>query len=93
MFNLIKMDFEISDCMKEYDKPTNKGTCKACGKKLVWGREKLASHKRGTYTTVSPEEKELFRRVVPSKSSTENLNLDASMTSLNDNSNNAALQG
>lgn len=36
------------------------GTCRSCNQSVFWGRDRVASHKRGTCKNVSSEERDLF---------------------------------
>lgn len=75
------MDCIISEYLRDYVKATNRGTCRGCVKTVIWGRVKLASHKRAACTTATAAEKEYFRKA-PTTSNAADSSLDTSMTSL-----------
>lgn len=69
------MNVNIGDFLSNFNKPTNRGECKICGKAVVWGRLKLASHKRSNCVGASEEEKELFR-TTSSATSSNNISME-----------------
>lgn len=61
--------FKISDYLKDFDKQSNRGKCRACRKRVLWSKERLSGHKRASCPAISEEEKRKF-----SKISIENIN-------------------
>lgn len=66
------MSIVITDFLQNYDKVSKKGTCKACGKLVLWMKARLASHKRASCPDATAAEKEIFRIEIPTSSSTGN---------------------
>lgn len=56
------MDYKIGDYLEKYNKETDRGDCKGCGKKVLWKRDRLASHKRASCIGATEEEKEVFSK-------------------------------
>lgn len=73
------MEVQISDFLRDYNKPTNKGTCIACDKEVAWSREKLASQRRANCPNATAEEKERFRKSAPRTSIGSNIEGNSSM--------------
>lgn len=61
---------KINNFLENYNKLTNKGTCKTCGKEVQWNRIKLESHKRANCPEISAEERDLFAKKSSLKNST-----------------------
>lgn len=60
--------FNISDFLKNFDKRTTNGICKACNASVGWSRSKLASHKRANCKGAAEDEYEIFLGKFPRKS-------------------------
>ena len=50
-------NFNIVYYLKNYDKSTKKGSCKACSVKVQRVRERVAGHKKGSCKNSTPEDK------------------------------------
>lgn len=73
------MDFKVGDYLGNYNKATDRGNCKGCGKDILWKREKLASHKRVSCLGVTEDEKEIFAKKAKTSANTSSSNqIDAS---------------
>ena len=54
--------FDMSQYMENFDKPSQKGTCKACYAQVRWTRDRLACHKKSSCPDATAEEKEFFAK-------------------------------
>jgi Protein of unknown function (DUF 659) len=64
-------DFAIADYLRDREK--TQGKCKACGKDVSWGRERVAAHKRTNCSETNDETKRSFQGTSDSPtSSTQN---------------------
>jgi Protein of unknown function (DUF 659) len=61
----------ISDYLRDLNTVTGRGTCKSCSKGVIWGRDKLSSHKRANCDNVTEEEKQIFKTNKKSKLATD----------------------
>lgn len=63
--------FKISDYLKDFDKQSQRGKCRACQKLVPWSRERLSGHKRASCPTISEDDNRKF-----AKMSIENISID-----------------
>lgn len=54
-------DFKVADFLQNFNKTTRRGICRACGEFVVWGKYKLASHKRARCAGITQEDRDFFR--------------------------------
>lgn len=78
--------FKISDYLRDFDKLSNRGKCRACQKLVPWSKERLSGHKRASCPAVSEEEKRKFAKI-----SIENINTFISIDNSESNAENHIL--
>ena len=55
----------ISDYLVDFDRPSGKGTCKSCFRKVSWSQNRVAAHKRANCT--DPVHRKKFQKIKSSK--------------------------
>ena len=71
--------FQISQYLQDWDRANRRGNCKACGLSVPWSMDRVASHKRGTCTAVTAEEKRKFAKRVADNLNTSDANISAEL--------------